>query len=371
MKGIVKNVVKKVLKRGGRWISVLPFTRKKSLMDSDTARKNLTDFSPKPNGTPFACNEIILNPCVDLQIIVPAYNVEAWLEECMESILSQQTKYTYRVILIDDGSTDNTPAIAERYSADERVTVIHQPNAGFSGARNTGLKELVGRYVMFVDSDDKLCPGAIEALMDAAFEHGSDIVVGGIYSFRGDSVSISHSFKKAEQATLAPGVLPGFAWGKVFKASCFENIVFPEGYWYEDSIMSFLVYPGKNIWLIPDFVYLYRSNPQGITQGGRGKPKSVDSFWITELLMECRSEMKLPMDKAFLEKYLRQIVLNQNRMARLPEYVQESAFILSAEMMTKYFDETTIRSAKYAGFVRVLTDRDWGRYKLYCACHVV
>lgn len=367
MKKIIKNIVKKTLKTGW-WILGTPFAHKKSMMDLTAARRNLSDFSPKPKGKPFACNKFV-SPIVHLQIVVPAYNAEAWLEECMESILSQKTKYTYRVILIDDGSTDHTPAIADRYAADERVKVIHQPNAGFSGARNTGLKELFGQYVMFVDSDDKLYPGAIETLLDAAFEHDSDIVVGGNYDIRGNDISVGHSFKKDGQLTLKPGALSGVPWGKVFKASCFENIIFPEGYWYEDSIMSFLVYPGKSIWMIEDFVYLYRLNPKGITQSGKGKPKAVDSYWITELLMQCRSEMNLPMDKAFLEKYLRQIVLNQNRMARLPEFIQESAFILSAEMMTQYFDEEIIRSAKYKRLVQALADRDWGMYKLYCACH--
>ena len=141
-----------------------PLYSRVSSIDASSARETLNRFSPKPAGTPDATN-LLPDPRCDLQIVIPAYNVESYLAKCMDSVLSQKTKYTYHVVLVDDGSTDATPAIADRYAADSRVTVIHQENRGFSGARNVGLSTLFGRYIMFVDSDDYLPQGAMRVTL--------------------------------------------------------------------------------------------------------------------------------------------------------------------------------------------------------------
>lgn len=303
----------------------------------------------------------------DLQIIVPAYNAEAYLEECLQSILTQKTKYTYQIVLIDDGSTDTTPAIADRYALDERVLVIHQQNAGFSGARNTGLKNLFAKYIMFVDSDDALCPGSIDALLDAAFAGDYDIVEGGAYSVTADTQKVFFSYPQNEALTTAVGKLHGQPWAKVFKADCFASIVFPEGYWFEDSILSFLIYPEKRrIGVVADIVYRYRLNPKGITATFKGRKKAVDTFWITEMLMDKRERLGLVNDSLFLEKLLRQFILNGQRMAALPENVQESAFILSAALLARSFPAHMLSSRQHPLLLRALLQRDWGLYRIYC-----
>lgn len=364
---VMKKILKSFIKRIGTIIA--PFFSKKSVLDVETARQILMDCSPKPSGIPIAKNEV-MEPICDLQIIIPAYNVEAYLNDCIQSILSQETKYTYKIILIDDGSTDGTPDIADKYLLDGRVTVIHQENAGLSGARNAGLKKLFGKYIMFVDSDDMLCPKAIDALLDAAFENDCDIVEGGAYRLKGSIQKIAFGYPKNEQINTALGVLHGQTWGKVYKTECFESVVFPEGFWFEDSVLSFLVYPRKkNVCVIEHMVYIYRDNATGIVATYRGKPKSIETFWVTELLMETRQNLNFVNDVDFFEMCTRQLILNYKRLSSMPVLIQESAFVLSCEIMTRYFEVEVMAKSKSALIRNALMNRDWGIYKMRCMTH--
>lgn len=114
-------------------------------------------------------------------VIVPVYKVEAYLPECMESILSQSFG-DFEVILVDDGSPDQCPAICDAYAErDSRVRVIHQANGGVSAARNNGLFSARGEYIVFVDSDDILCEKSLAEIYKNILEYGdSDIVIGNI-----------------------------------------------------------------------------------------------------------------------------------------------------------------------------------------------
>ena len=113
-----------------------------------------------------------------LSFIVPVYNVEAYLEKCVESILAQDISVTeYEIILIDDGSTDCCGEICDRLTlAHPNVVVIHQSNAGLGAARNTGIQQARGKYIQFVDSDDSLLPGVIGGLLERMETERLDIL---------------------------------------------------------------------------------------------------------------------------------------------------------------------------------------------------
>ena len=131
---------------------------------------------------------------VRISIVIPVYNAEGHLDKCLSSIVGQDM-LSYEVILVDDGSTDSSPLICERYSAtDPRFKTITKPNGGVSSARNAGLNVADGEYVMFVDADDALTPGALSTL-DAATAGFPDFVLGGfnVYEedmFFGESVPV-------------------------------------------------------------------------------------------------------------------------------------------------------------------------------------
>ena len=154
-----------------------------SHMDTETAETILKSFWPNPSTTCVAKNTIALQ--YDLQIIVPAYNVEKFVAQCLESALNQKTKYSYLVTVINDGSIDQTLEIIRAYQKkySNRMEIINQNNCGLSGARNVAMTTLKGRYITFLDSDDVLADDAVEAWLNAA-QDGScllDIVQGNWY----------------------------------------------------------------------------------------------------------------------------------------------------------------------------------------------
>lgn len=330
------------------------------------ARDQLQRFSSAPLGSSLTYNAVRVPPKFDLQIIIPAYNVEAYLRECIESIINQETKYSFQIILIDDGSTDKTGKIADSF-CDQRIQVVHQPNMGFSGARNTGLRIIDAKYIAFVDSDDWLPAGAIDALMDVAEGNKADIVQGGFFQVA-EGVRVSRSFKETKQVVNAEG-LYGQPWGKVFRSELWKELCFPEGYWFEDTILGFLVYPRVDkVWLIDKEVYAYRSNPNGITQTAKQKAKCIDTYWITEKMMEEYYQLGLPVNVHFINRFFKQVIVNANRVRKMPLNIKQAIFVLTCELHKKYFSEFKA-DAKYVSLQKALEKRDYGRYELFAKTH--
>lgn len=121
---------------------------------------------------------------VKVSIVVPVYNVEKYLPDCINSLINQ-TLHDIEIILVDDGSPDNCPQICDEYSSrDNRIKVIHKKNAGVSAARNDGLAVASGEYIIFCDSDDWMDVSGLEKLYNKAVESNSDIIIGDVYMSR-------------------------------------------------------------------------------------------------------------------------------------------------------------------------------------------
>ena len=185
-----------------------------------------------------------------ISVIVPVYNGEAFLDQCLESIVAQDYAHM-EIIVVDDGSTDGTAAISDRWAErDSRVRVIHQPNGGHSAARNAGLDAMSGELMMMVDSDDLLHPDFVKTLLNLMHQHDADIAVGGYVAFDGtapdfDRYQSTGTTRLLDQheALLAVFYQQGLThspWGRLFKASLFDGIRFPLGIIYEDLA---IIYP--------------------------------------------------------------------------------------------------------------------------------
>ena len=165
-----------IFKRIAAWIAY-EIREEKITLSSQDAKRILMDVAPPVSPDVFSENRS-REIRYDLTIIVPVYNSENWLKECMESIVLQKTKYSFQIIAIDDGSTDRSGQILNQYIKNPCVEVIRQENKGYSGARNAGLERVKSKYIMFVDSDDVLLPNAIECLLSKAYLEDADIVEG-------------------------------------------------------------------------------------------------------------------------------------------------------------------------------------------------
>lgn len=208
-----------------------------------------------------------------LSIIIPVYNAEDYLDRCLHSILEQEFS-SYEVILVDDGSSDASPLICDRYSStDPRFRTVHKPNGGVSSARNMGLELAKGEYIMFLDSDDTLLPLGLDDIMGAVT--GEDMVVAGYATFI-DNVPIK-TVKPNKTKTYKGADYPEFfqqnirrncemldaPWAKLFKRKVIGNIRFCEELSYaEDKLFVFEVMSRcSSILAFSEAIYGYYMRP--------------------------------------------------------------------------------------------------------------
>jgi len=206
-----------------------------------------------------------------ISIIVPVYNAEAFLEECLDSILAQTLK-GIEIICINDGSRDNSQAILERYAKkDGRIKVLTKENGGQSSARNLGLKIARGEYIGFVDSDDFIVPDMMEKLYVRAKETDADISIGDVYLYNNDTHEkdefrdqLLYLRLKNKVVTLEdePQLVSCIAvWDRICKRSLLteNNIRFAEGLVYEDHLYTIEeLVKAKRVVLTPEKLYYYR-----------------------------------------------------------------------------------------------------------------
>lgn len=199
-------------------------------------------------------------------VIVPAYNAEAFLEECLGSIQAQ----TYRnleVIVVNDGSTDSTEAIAQRAGrSDRRFRTVSIPNGGVSRARNTGIELARGVLITFVDADDRLHPEALKTMTDSLLENDAEICITAFAASAPESnrrpKSIVYDYMGAMKDALYQKRLLNSPWGVLINRNFLGDRRFREGIRYEDLDAFYRFYEGAKKIIYLDFpFYLYRHNP--------------------------------------------------------------------------------------------------------------
>lgn len=233
----------------------------------------------------------------EISIVVPVYNVEKYLQECINSILAQSFT-NFELILVDDGSDDRSGEICDIYSQkDARVKVIHKSNGGLSSARNAGIHIAKGEYIGFVDSDDCIEKEMFTELYKAVRKYQSDIAVCSFAQIdengrRGEQFSdfdtemILSRIQAQEKyfQGYAQSMIYTVAWNKLYRRSLFENMEYPIRKVHEDEFVTFrLLYNAKNIVYIPYCGYLYRCRNESIMDQFNEKRFHLFDAYIVKL----------------------------------------------------------------------------------------
>ena len=226
-------------------------------------------------------------------MVVPAYEVAAYLPACLDSVLAQTHRHL-EVVVVDDGSPDASGAIAEEYAArDPRVRVVHTENRGLGAARNEGIRHATGRYLAFADSDDVVPPTAYETLVRQLRRGGGEFVTGDIVRLHGEEQVPLRWMRRLHRQRMAvavedhPEILGDvFAWNKLFLRDFWDRagLSWAEGTRYEDQPTTTVAYlSARRFSVLPDVVYHWRVREDGssITQQ-RSSIEDLRDRWATK-----------------------------------------------------------------------------------------
>lgn len=238
-----------------------------------------------------------------VSIIIPIYNVERYLDDCLKSVLTQ-SYYDLEIILVDDASPDNCPQICDEYAkADDRIIVVHRKkNGGLSAARNSGLAVAKGEYVYFLDSDDRVFPDTIASMVKMSEKYpGVDLVQGNIeiqgkHSHYSDVIGQQPEFVAYNGGSQTPlyRACPVTAWNKLIRRSLLadNNITFVEGLLHEDEMFRWDMHRlVKSVAIVKEFTYWYRTDNQSSIMVATKKAKLMNHS-VSILERACKDGIK-------------------------------------------------------------------------------
>lgn len=228
-----------------------------------------------------------------ISIIVPIYNVEKYLEKCVNSILNQTFK-NIEILLIDDGSIDNSAVICDNFKKlDKRVKVFHKKNSGLSETRNFGIKKAKGKYLSFIDADDFIENEMLEKLYIAIKRNKSDIACcGKSLDYKKNNILINNkknftiNSKEALEKLLLKDDLDSSACDKLFDISLFKDVFFPLGHYYEDIATVYKLLLKSNKITHIDYVGYHYVNRNNSISNEKFNKKHFDFLYYTKVMID-------------------------------------------------------------------------------------
>ena len=250
-----------------------------------------------------------------ISIIIPVYNVEKYLNKCLNSVI-EQTYKNIEVILIDDGSTDNSGKICDEYAKNDiRIKIIHQQNGGVSTARNNGLEHATGKYITFVDSDDYIEKEMIETMAKKIMKKNADIVICGVTDRDEENNIINQSLNKKENVfnnieaikeMLDEKLFYSVCWAKLYKKELFRNIKFNSKIRIAEDmdVLYRVFYKSNKIIQIPERLYNWTSRGDSVTKGN-DMSKWQDEIDVCENIIKFCEENCNEIEDYAVKRYIR------------------------------------------------------------------
>ena len=281
---------------------------------------------------------------LDITFIIPVYNSTEYLEQSIESIFSQKSLPSFEIIAINDGSTDNSLEVLEsiRHNRNE-LTIISQHNRGQGAARNVGMQFARGRYFCFVDSDDMLESTWVSSCLQRLVESKADYICTPFTRIdsTGNRRMGTSGYNRAEFRGLSP-------WGAIFKREVWDDIVFPEGVWYEDAVVDMCISTRYKGVFVDNPGYLYRYQNNSISSRSYSNPRSVDAYWVVEFLLRWCRQLTIPFNQYLLRLTLEKlgpVLLHWTN--GLPISERLDLFITSCGLLDSAFGGQALSSSKY------------------------
>lgn len=283
-----------------------------------------------------------------IDILVPVYNGQRYLRGCVESIL-RQTFQDFQLILINDGSTDESGQICDEYAdKNQNVTVVHKKNGGVSDARNRGLEESTSPYITFVDSDDYIDSDYLEVLYQAAQKHDADLVISchktaaegkdmGCQKNGDGQVADSRLISKSEAygQMLDGRQMITSVWGKLYRRELLKPVRYPVGEIYEDmKVIGQIIESSHRIAYTPYAGYYYVQRPDSITHEA-GSPKHMALLENERQLKELIKDRYPQLEKTANRHYLWSCFFLLSMMTESP-HCQKECQILKGEILKEW-----------------------------------
>lgn len=304
-----------------------------------------------------------------ISIIVPVYNVEKYLDKCIESITNQTYK-DLEIILVDDGSQDKCPEICDNWvKRDNRIKVIHKKNGGVSSARNIGIESADGEYIGFVDSDDYIDQSMYKILLENLLRNGADISVCSSYfvyengTQKIDSKTSDKICNQKEAVELISYTMNNSLWNKLFRKESIVKCRFDEEHTFGEDHL-FLLQALKNVNKVTfcsRSLYYYVQHKDSIT-GTKFSKRSFDQIYMKDILLEF-VEKNFP----YLSSYYKKLCFTAR------ENICRKILLSDSESAYKdgYYDCIRYMNENYATIKKHLEKREIIEYKMMCFNKIV
>lgn len=296
-----------------------------------------------------------------ISIIIPVYNVEKYIEECLNSIIKQTYK-NIEIILVDDGSTDRSGIICDQYAKiDKRINVLHKENFGVSNARNTGLRLKKGKYFIFIDSDDWLEPNMIESLYNNLKNNQVDISICNYYinsTKRKTDIQnkklIKNNLKEMYENLFDENSFGGYLWNKLIKSNIADNLFLDEDIKIEEDVIFLInILKGCNsIYYDPNIILYHYRKRENSAVNFNYAPKDLTKLKSLEIKLDIKQRFQLKnLDKLEFDYVF---LLNQAIYIMKKNNIKNDKLKIKIKQMRKAYNNIAFKEANFKQKIKLL-----------------